>query len=64
MMGDQTLFQRADTIEAGWEVVQPIVDAWRNGAGGRPELYPAGSAGPEAAAALLARDRRQWREIW
>ena len=64
MMGDQTLFQRADTIEAGWEVVQPIVDAWKDGAGRTPELYAAGSTGPEAAAALLARDRRQWRQIW
>ena len=64
MMGDQTLFQRADTIEAGWEVVQPIVDAWKDGAGRTPELYAAGSSGPEAAAALLARDRRLWRQIW
>jgi glucose-6-phosphate 1-dehydrogenase len=63
MMGDQTLFQRADTIEAGWDVVQPIVDAWRSGGGEKPEFYPAGSVGPDAAAALLARDRRQWREI-
>src|SRR5262249_33925207 len=63
MMGDATLFQRADTIELGWDVVQPIVDAWKSGAGAKPELYTAGGSGPDAAAALLARDRRQWRDI-
>ena len=29
MIGDATLFQRADTIEAGWRVVQPVLDAWK-----------------------------------
>ena len=28
MMGDQTLFQRADMVEAGWQAVQPILDLW------------------------------------
>ena len=30
MIGDQTLFNRADCVEAGWAVVQPILDLWRN----------------------------------
>jgi glucose-6-phosphate 1-dehydrogenase len=58
MIGDQTLFQRADMIEAGWAAVQPVLDAWA--AGGEPEDYQAGSAGPACADALLARDGRQW----
>ena len=29
MIGDATLFQRADTIEAGWRVMQPVLDAWK-----------------------------------
>jgi len=59
MIGDQTLFQRADGIEAGWAAVQPILDAW-SGERGRPQEYPAGSEGPAKAEALLARDGRAW----
>jgi glucose-6-phosphate 1-dehydrogenase len=63
MIGDATLFQRADNIEEGWAVVQPILDAWRSGAAPKPAIYPAGSDGPEEANALLARDGRRWRAI-
>ncbi len=58
LIGDQTLFQRADGIEAAWHAVQPVLDAWA--AAGQPEPYAAGSAGPEAANALIERDGRQW----
>jgi glucose-6-phosphate 1-dehydrogenase len=58
MMGDATLFQRADNIEAAWAVVQPALDTWSKG--GDPEMYAAGSPGPEAADQLLARDGRHW----
>ena len=63
MTGDASLFQRADSIEAGWRVVQPILDAWK--ADGRADLpiYPAGSSGPEEANQLLRRDGRRWRAI-
>ena len=61
LTGDQTLFQRADQIESGWEAVQPVLDAW--GAGGEPEPYAAGSDGPAAAADLLTRDGRAWQPI-
>jgi glucose-6-phosphate 1-dehydrogenase len=63
MIGDPTLFQRADTVEAGWKVVQPILDAWAS----NPPLdfpnYAAGSDGPAAANELLARDGRAWRSL-
>jgi len=29
MIGDQTLFQRADMVEAGWNVVNPVLDLWK-----------------------------------
>jgi glucose-6-phosphate 1-dehydrogenase len=62
MIGDATLFQRADMTELTWGVVAPIQEAWqRAGAGGLNE-YPAGSWGPAAANALLSNDGRQWRE--
>ena len=57
MIGDQTLFQSADGIEAGWAAVQPILDAWSRERG-RPQEYRAGSVGPAKAEALLARDGR------
>ncbi|GJD52873.1 Glucose-6-phosphate 1-dehydrogenase [Methylobacterium crusticola] len=58
MIGDATLFQRADNIEASWAVVEPLVAGW--GQGGAPQAYAAGSAGPADADALLARDGRHW----
>ena len=62
MLGDQTLFQRADNIELGWRAVQPFLDAWAEG-DSKVEGYGAGSAGPRGADALLARDGRQWRAL-
>ncbi len=62
MMGDPTLFRRADEIESGWRVVQPILDAWRERNEGL-SFYEAGSDGPQAAAELLSRSGRDWREI-
>ena len=57
MTGDATLFQRADNIEASWAVVQPLIDAWKEG---EPEWYAAGSQGPKGADDLLAKDGRTW----
>lgn len=61
--GDQTLFQRADQVEAAWAVVQPVLDAWSKTPSGDFPNYQAGSAGPEAANQLIARDGRSWRAI-
>src|SRR5262245_19958442 len=63
MIGDATLFQRADGIEAGWRVVQPFIDAWRGAGATHLATYEAGSEGPEQADQLLARDGRSWRPI-
>ncbi len=63
MQGDATLFQRADTIEAGWRLVQPLLDVWSSPANGAPARYPAGSAGPVQADELLRRDGRRWRSM-
>src|ERR1700716_1623318 len=63
MAGDATLFQRADMVEAGWNVIQPIIDVWhRLPARGFPN-YAAGSWGPMEAEDLLERDGRSWRRI-
>jgi glucose-6-phosphate 1-dehydrogenase len=63
MVGDATLFQRADNIEAGWRVVQPVLDYWGNHAPVGFPNYAAGSFGPKAADELLERDGRVWRPI-
>src|SRR5262249_18525422 len=47
MIGDASLFKRADMIEAGWAVIQPILDAWTAGRGDELRFYPAGSQGPD-----------------
>ena len=63
LIGDATLFQRADQVEAAWQLVEPLLDGW---AGTTPRHFPnyaAGSEGPSAANDLLARDGRSWRRI-
>ena len=63
MIGDATLFQRADNIESGWAAVQPILDYWGNN---KPHDFPnyrAGSDGPVSADELLQRDGHEWRHI-
>jgi glucose-6-phosphate 1-dehydrogenase len=63
MMGDPTLFQRADNIEAGWRAVEPILKAWRAAGGDALAFYPAGSNGPQAADELLKRHGHEWRPL-
>src|SRR5262245_24122846 len=60
LIGDATLFQRADTVEAGWRAVQGLIDAWAVASVEDFPNYAAGSAGPAAADRLLARNGRTW----
>jgi glucose-6-phosphate 1-dehydrogenase len=63
MIGDNILFQRADSVEAGWKAVQPFLDAWKKAGDKGLEEYKAGSEGPEDAEELLKRDGRSWRKL-
>ncbi|HXJ02278.1 MAG TPA: glucose-6-phosphate dehydrogenase [Micropepsaceae bacterium] len=63
MMGDASLFQRADTIEAGWGIIQPVLDFWAEERVNALPQYPAGSEGPAEADALIERDGRKWRPV-
>ncbi len=60
LLGDATLFMRADQIEAAWQIVDPVLDAWSD----KPSVdfpnYAAGSWGPKSADELLAGDGRHW----
>jgi glucose-6-phosphate 1-dehydrogenase len=62
MMGDATLFQRADQVEAAWSVVAPIQAAWNAEPPPALSTYKAGTWGPKEADELLARDGREWEE--
>ncbi len=63
MTGDNILFQRADSVEAGWKAVQPFLDAWKKAGAKGLEKYKAGSEGPTDAEELLKRDGRSWRKL-
>jgi glucose-6-phosphate 1-dehydrogenase len=63
LLGDASLFTRADEVEAAWSVVTPILTGWA--AMPQPHFpdYAAGTWGPEAADELMERDGRRWRRI-
>ena len=62
MAGDPTLFNRADQVEMAWGVLEPLIDIWSATKPFQPfPNYAAGTWGPSAADALLARDGRAWR---
>src|SRR4051795_9437096 len=62
MRGDATLFTRDDEVESQWRIIDPILQAWSQIPGPLPQ-YPAGSAGPEEADALMLEDDHHWRGI-
>jgi glucose-6-phosphate 1-dehydrogenase len=63
MIGDATLFQRADMVEAGWNVVQSVMDVWKALPVRNFPNYAAGTWGPAEADELMRRDGREWRQI-
>ena len=63
LIGDPTLFQRADAVEVTWRAVQGLIDSWARDPAADFPNYVAGSAGPAAADRLLARDGRAWQPI-
>lgn len=63
LLGDSTLFTRRDEVEEAWALVEPILQWWETTQHESPPLYAAGTWGPEAARALLARNNRRWREL-
>jgi len=60
LLGDHTLFTRADAVEASWRFSMSILEGWRS-THEPPHPYPAGTWGPAPAEALLERDNRRWR---
>ena len=63
MLGNTILFQRAEFVEEGWRMVQPLLDAWGSA---KPDDFPnyaAGSTGPQAADDLLSARGRVWHSL-
>jgi glucose-6-phosphate 1-dehydrogenase len=64
MLGDQTLFTRADEVEEAWRIVMPLINAWETPT--NPQAMPQYEAGtwqPTEAEFLIERDRRRWRRL-
>jgi glucose-6-phosphate 1-dehydrogenase len=62
LLGDATLFTRADEVEEEWRLIEPILEAWEADPQG-PPVYEAGSQGPREADELLAIRGRRWRQL-
>jgi glucose-6-phosphate 1-dehydrogenase len=62
LLGDATLFIRADEVGRSWRIVDPLLAFWRDSSEPIP-LYEAGSWGPREATALIERDGRRWYEV-
>jgi glucose-6-phosphate 1-dehydrogenase len=63
MIGDASLFQRADNIESAWRIIQPILDDWNEHHREALPLYSAGSQGPDESNQLIGRDGHEWRPL-
>ncbi|QYO67186.1 glucose-6-phosphate dehydrogenase [Leptolyngbya sp. 7M] len=61
MIGDATLFQRADMVETSWSIVSPVLDIWSAVPPRDFPNYPAGTWGPAISDELLSRDGRAWK---
>jgi glucose-6-phosphate 1-dehydrogenase len=60
LRGDATLFDRGDSVEAAWSLVDPVLDVWSAAKTQGVPLYPTGTWGPKESDQLLERDGRQW----
>jgi glucose-6-phosphate 1-dehydrogenase len=61
MTGDATLFQRADMVEASWQIVSPVIDVWQAIPARDFPNYTSGGWGPDESEQLLAQDGRKWK---
>src|SRR5271165_5223804 len=58
--GDATLFDRGDSVEAAWSLIEPVLEVWSAAKTASVPIYPSGSWGPAESDQLLERDGRQW----
>jgi glucose-6-phosphate 1-dehydrogenase len=63
LLGDPTLFARADEVSAAWQFITPILDRWANSTTRDLPTYPAGTWGPSESVDLVEREGREWRRL-
>lgn len=63
MIGDATLFQRADMVETSWSIVSPVLDVWSAVPPRDFPNYAAGTWGPAISDEMLSRDGRAWKNV-
>ncbi|MBS1125056.1 MAG: zwf, partial [Deltaproteobacteria bacterium] len=61
LRGDATLFNRRDSVDRAWELIQPVLQVWEATPG--VHLYEDGSPGPAAADEMMGREGHSWREL-
>ena len=61
MQGDSTLYARGDTVEAAWQFVDPILEAWATDHVIPLHGYPCGTWGPEVADQMIEGEDHTWR---
>jgi len=61
MRGDATLFNRRDSVDRAWELIQPVLQVWEATPG--VHFYDDGTTGPAAADEMMGRDGRSWRDL-
>ncbi|MCX5742019.1 MAG: glucose-6-phosphate dehydrogenase [Proteobacteria bacterium] len=61
MRGDATLFNRRDSVDRAWELIQPVLQVWEATDG--VQIYEPDSAGPKGANVMMSRDGRAWRDL-
>jgi glucose-6-phosphate 1-dehydrogenase len=61
MRGDATLFNRRDSVDRAWQLIQPVLEVWEATPG--VHIYEDGSAGPPAADELMGREGYSWTEL-
>jgi glucose-6-phosphate 1-dehydrogenase len=60
IIGDATLFMRADQVEAAWSILMPVIESWELNTTTSFPNYTVGTQGPEDAEALIAKDGHSW----
>lgn len=63
ILGDSTLFTRADEVERAWQIITPVLESWKAGTGSFIEQYRAGTRGPKEADDFIRADGREWRPL-
>ncbi|MGK7395466.1 MAG: glucose-6-phosphate dehydrogenase [Candidatus Cyclobacteriaceae bacterium M3_2C_046] len=61
MLGDATLYERGDAVEAAWQFVDPVLKVWQSNPKVKIYGYPAGTWGPPQADDLIEEPHLTWR---